>query len=77
MKHGLAYRIDRMAGGLGGGTEGDVSLLVEIAHMIISTLDMDELLHQIAGCGCLPPHRFLAGSASGRSKPFNGLSSVR
>ncbi|HEX6305708.1 MAG TPA: diguanylate cyclase [Anaerolineales bacterium] len=48
MKHGLAYRIDRMAGGLRGGTEGDVSLLVETAHMIISTLDMDELLHQIA-----------------------------
>lgn len=48
MKDGPAYRIDRMTSGLGGGTESDVSILVETAHMIISTLDIDELLHQIA-----------------------------
>lgn len=48
MKHRLAYQMDRMAAESEERAEIDVSLLVETAHMIISTLDMDELLHQIA-----------------------------
>lgn len=48
MKDGSANHRDRITSALEGGTESDVSLLVETAHMIISTLDIDELLHQIA-----------------------------